>query len=128
MNTIEVCPLNSFVSLSEDCVFSYLVDRGHCEFNDVIQEIHSLPGRNHNFRVKSSDHQDWIVKQEVRDQHGCDEIFLAEWAVQSLMSKSDRLKPLREFVPPALHYDRPNSILISQFLPQHQDLLNYYDD
>lgn len=128
MNTIEACVLSSFVSLSEDCIFTYLVDRGYCKSNDVIQEIRSLPGRNHNFRVKCSDHQDWIVKQEVRDQHGCDEIFLTEWAVQLLLSKSDRLKPLREFIPPVLHYDRPNSILISQFLPQHQDLSNYYGD
>lgn len=113
--------------LSEDNVFSYLVEKGFCEGDRLPLEVLPLPGKNLNFRVKFADSIDWIIKQETHDQHGCNELFLGEWAVQDLIDRTPRLAALRTFIPPVAHYDRENAILVSHFLVNHDNLWSYYD-
>ncbi len=113
--------------LSEKNAFSYLIDLGLCQHDHPPIRIVPLPGKNLNLHLEFSDTPDWLVKQEVIDQHGCDELFLGEWAVQNLINTTSRLAPLRDFIPPIAHYDRSTAILVSQFLDQHQNLGEYYD-
>ena len=112
--------------LSEQNAFDYLVDLGICDRQHQPIEILPLSGKNLNLHLKFADSTGWLVKQEVIDQQGCSELFLGEWAVQDLISSTHRLAPLREFIPPIVHYDRSASILVSRFLEGHQNLDLYY--
>jgi hypothetical protein len=111
--------------LSENTAFHYLTDLGLCNGDRPPIEVLPLPGKNLNLHLKFEHSTDWLIKQETMDQHGCDDLFLGEWAVQDLINHTDRLTPLRAFIPPIVHYDRGSSILVSHFLEHHQSLDDY---
>ncbi len=112
--------------LSEHNAFDYLTDLGICDRQHRPIEILPLSGKNLNLHLKFVNSPGWLVKQEVIDQQGCNELFLGEWAVQELINSTDRLAPLRDFIPPIVHYDRSAAILVSPFLEGHQNLEHYY--
>ena len=111
--------------LSEQNAFAYLVDLGICDRESIPIDILPLPGKNLSLHLKFANSPGWLVKQEVIDQQGCCELFLAEWAVQDLINSIPSLAPLRTFVPPIAHYDRSAAVLVSQFLEEHQSLELY---
>jgi hypothetical protein len=113
--------------ISEENAFSYLVNLGFCKPDRPPIEVLPLPGKNLNLHLKFPDSPDWLIKQEIMDQQGCDELFLGEWAVHKLIAHIDRLAPLRTFIPPIAHYDRSAAILVSRFLTQHENLGDYFE-
>ncbi len=114
--------------LSENNAFTYIKDLGICQSDRPPVSIHPLPGKNLNLHLKFENSTDWLVKQETMDQHGCNELFLGEWAVQDLINQTDRLSPLRSFIPPIAHYDRESSILVSPFLTHYENLHDYCEE
>ncbi len=114
--------------LSEENAFSYLKILGLCQNDRPPLEIRPLPGKNLNLHLKFENSGNWLVKQETLDQHGCNDLFLGEWAVQDLITCTDRLTPLRRFIPPIVHYDRESSILVSQFLTHYENLEDYCEE
>jgi Phosphotransferase enzyme family len=116
------------IELTTQTVVSYLVDRQlYPEKDDRSAKVTSLFGKNFNLRVQFADGQDWLVKQEATGQHGCEQTFASEWAVQCLARSHPELAPLRSLLPVVEQYDRENAILVSRFLTGYGDLTDYYD-
>lgn len=114
--------------LTAQNVVSYLVDREiYREKDDRSTKVTSLFGKNFNLRVQFADGQDWLVKQEAIGQHGCNNNFAAEWAVQCLARSRPELAALRSLLPVVEQYDAANAMLVSRWLVGYGDLADYYD-
>jgi hypothetical protein len=116
------------LNLTAQNVVSYLIDqelyRGK---DDRSAKVTSLFGKNFNLRVQFADGADWLVKQEAIGQHGCDQTFAAEWAVQCLARSHPELATWRSLLPVVEQYDAANAMLVSRFLTGYGDLADYYD-
>jgi Phosphotransferase enzyme family len=116
------------IDLTVQNVVSYLVDREiYPEKDDRSAKVTSLFGKNFNLRVQFAAGADWLVKQEAIGQHGCEQTFASEWAVQCLARSHPELAPLRAILPEVELYDQENAILVGRFLTGYSDLTDYYD-
>jgi thiamine kinase-like enzyme len=67
------------------------------------------------------------VKQERYDSDGKTAgEFLNEWRIQEFLQQFPELGNFRGFLPVVLHFDRENSIMVSQYLDDYRDLADFY--
>jgi thiamine kinase-like enzyme len=113
--------------ISNQTVFSYLVEQGICRSDDSPpQKILRISGKNFNLLLQFVDRPPLLVKQEEAVDGAFDNDFVPESALQQLLQQFPALASLRQWVPPILHYDPTNSILVSQFLEEYSDLSDVY--
>jgi hypothetical protein len=114
--------------ISNQNIFPYLVEEGICRSDDSPpQEILRIRGKNFNLLLKFADRPPILVKQEEAIDGAFRNDFMPEAALQQLLLQFPALAPLRQWVPPILHYDPTNSILVIEFLEEYSDLSDVYE-
>jgi Predicted aminoglycoside phosphotransferase len=114
--------------LSSHNVTNYL--RGLALCTDADQDrvqIDSIPAKNFNLLVTLPNSPKYLVKQEryASDGKTAGE-FLNEWRIQEFLQQFPELGNFLAFLPVVLHFDRENSIMVSQYLDDYRDLADFY--
>jgi len=114
--------------LSSHNVANYLKGLALCTDADQDKvQIDSIPAKNFNLLVTLSSGHKYLVKQEryASDGKTAGE-FLNEWRIQEFLQQFPELGNFRGFLPVVLHFDRENSIMVSQYLDDYRDLADFY--
>ena len=114
--------------LSSHNVTSYLRGLALCTDADKdLVQIDSIPAKNFNLLVTLPNGYKYLVKQEryASDGKTAGE-FLNEWRIQEFLQQFPELGNFRAFLPVVLHFDRENSIMVSQYLDDYRDLADFY--
>lgn len=115
------------LTLTAENVVLYLIKKGlYPEQDDHTVKITSLSGKNFNLRLQFANGLDLVVKQEVIIDDECDQDFLGESALQSLLRSRPELQPLQQLVPPITLYDPENAVLVCPFLTDYEDVSDYF--
>jgi hypothetical protein len=114
--------------LSSHNVASYLRGLALCTDADQdLVQIDSIPAKNFNLLVTLPNGHKYLVKQEryASDGKTAGE-FLNEWRIQEFLQQFPELENFRALLPVVLHFDRENSIMVSQYLDDYRDLADFY--
>ncbi|WP_445249413.1 phosphotransferase family protein [Microcoleus sp. OTE_8_concoct_300] len=114
--------------LSSHNVTSYLRGLALCtDADEDLVQIDSIPAKNFNLLVTLSSGHKYLVKQEryASDGKTAGE-FLNEWRIQEFLQQFPELENFRALLPVVLHFDRENSIMVSQYLDDYRDLADFY--
>jgi len=114
--------------LSSHNVASYLRGLALCTDADQdLVQIDSIPAKNFNLLVTLPNGHKYLVKQEryASDGKTAGE-FLNEWRIQEFLQQFPELETFRALLPVVLHFDRENSIMVSQYLDDYRDLADFY--
>ena len=114
--------------LSSHNVTNYL--RGLALCTDADQDkvqIDSIPAKNFNLLVTLPNGHKYLVKQEryTSDGKTAGE-FLNEWRIQEFVQQFPELENIPALLPVVLHFDRENSLMVSQYLDDYRDLADFY--
>jgi thiamine kinase-like enzyme len=109
-------------------VFDYLADKGLCNQSEQpLGKIEPVIAKNFNLLVTFPDNRKLLVKQERHNQEGkAAGEFLGEWRIQELLQQFPELNHLRPFLPEVVHFDKDNSIIVSSYLDDYRDLMDFY--
>jgi thiamine kinase-like enzyme len=114
--------------LSSHNVANYLRGLALCTDADQdLVQIESIPAKNFNLLVTLPNGHKYLVKQEryASDGKTAGE-FLNEWRIQEFLHLFPELENFRALLPVVLHFDRENSIMVSQYLDDYRDLADFY--
>jgi len=114
--------------LSSHNVANYLRGLALCTDADPdLVQIESIPAKNFNLLVTLPNGHKYLVKQEryASDGKTAGE-FLNEWRIQEFLHLFPELENFRALLPVVLHFDRENSIMVSQYLDDYRDLADFY--
>ena len=114
--------------LSSHNVASYLRGLALCTDADQdLVQIESIPAKNFNLLVTLPNGYKYLVKQEryTSDGKRADE-FLNEWRIQEFLQQFPELENFRALLPVVLHFDSENSIMVSKYLDDYRDLVDFY--
>lgn len=114
--------------LSFQNVFEYLAERGLCtQVERDLNQVELKAAKNFNLLLTSSEGRKLLVKQERHNQEGkAAGEFLSEWRIQEFLQQFLELNHLRPFLPELLHFDKDNSIIVSSYLDDYRDLMDFY--
>jgi len=114
--------------LSSHNVANYLRGLALCTDADQdLVKIDSIPAKNFNLLVTLPNGHKYLVKQERYDSDGKTAgEFLNEWRIQEFLQQFPELENFRALLPVVLHFDRENSIMVSQYLDDDRDLADFY--
>ncbi len=113
--------------LNSHNVHSYLVERGLCDNNSLPTEVKLKPAKNFNLLVSLNSGKKFLVKQEFHFKNGrSGNEFFREWRVRELINRFPEIESIYRLLPAILHFDLPNSILVLDYLDNHQDLDELY--
>jgi hypothetical protein len=114
--------------LSSQNIFEYLERHSiYTQARECSEEIERKVARNFNLLLSLPDGQTIIAKQECCGPAGKTAgSFLNEWRIQEFLQKFRALNHLQAFIPQVLHFDAENSIIISKYLNNHCDLIDFY--
>ncbi len=114
--------------LNSHNVFDYLITRGLCNQSEQPpSKIEPLAAKNFNLLLNFSDDRKLLVKQERHNQEGkASGEFWAEWRIQEFFHQFPEFAKYRPFLPEVLHFDAENSIIVSRYLDDHRDLMDFY--
>jgi 5-methylthioribose kinase len=114
--------------LNSHNVFDYLVEQKLCNQSDQPPStIEPVIAKNFNLLLNFADGHKLIVKQERHNQEGKTAgEFLAEWRIQEFLQRFSSFDNYRQFLPEVLHFDFDNSIIVSKYLDNYRDLMDFY--
>jgi hypothetical protein len=114
--------------LNSENVLSYLQQCGVGKYDAQNTDLKKISAKNFNILVIPADKAPLLVKQEPIDINGqqTGELF-TEWQLQQLITAHSTLGEIAYFMPQVLHCDRPNYIVVNQFLLPYYDLQDYYE-
>lgn len=109
-------------------VFDYLITKGLCNQSEQPpSNIEPLTAKNFNLLLSLSDNRKLLVKQERHNQQGkAAGEFLSEWRIQEFLQQFPELDKYRPFLPEVLDFDAENSIIVSRYLDDYRDLMDFY--
>ncbi|QSJ19976.1 phosphotransferase [Nostoc sp. UHCC 0702] len=114
--------------LNSHNVFDYLIAQGLCNQSEQPpSKLEPLPAKNFNLLLNLSGSRKLLVKQERYNQEGkAAGEFLAEWRIQEFLQRFPEVDNYRSFLPEVLHFDAENSIIVSRYLDDYQELMDFY--
>ncbi len=116
------------IQLSSVNVFQYLQSQGlQPEMKLSEDQIEIKDAKNFNLLLKFSDHNQWLVKQERFNRSG--QVvgeFVTEWQIQAFVRTFPELEDLGVLLPDIIHFDPDNAILVSRYLTDYQDVMEFY--
>lgn len=114
--------------LSSHNVASYLRGLALCTDADQdLVQIDSIPAKNFNLLVTLPNGHKYMVKQERYDSDGkTTGEFLNEWRIQEFLQQFPELESFRALLPVVLHFDSESYIMVSQYLDDYRDLVDFY--
>lgn len=114
--------------LDSENVLAYLQQCGLGDFDPQDTILRKISAKNFNILVTPANKPPLLVKQEPIDTNGqqTGELF-TEWQLQQIIVAQPELGAIAHFMPQILHCDRPNFIVVNQFLLPYDDLQDYYD-
>lgn len=115
--------------LSSQNVYDYLTRHNLCSQVEKDQiEIELKEAKNFNLLLTLQNNQKLLVKQERHNHEGkASGEFLREWRIQEFLQKFSELNHLHPSLPEILHFDAENSIMVSRYLDDYQDLMEFYN-
>ena len=113
--------------LSSQNVSDYLIEHGLCDRSQASpSHIERLLAKNFNLLVTLPDGRKLLVKQEQFNSQGeTAGEFFGEWRIQKLLQTFPELEHWRVFLPELLLHDTENSILVSTYLDNYRDLMDF---
>lgn len=114
--------------LNSHNVFDYLITQGLCNQSEQPpSKIEPLAAKNFNLLLNFLDGRKLLVKQERHNQEGkAAGEFWAEWRIQEFFQQFPEFGKYRPFLPEVLHFDAENFIIVSRYLDDHRDLMDFY--
>lgn len=114
--------------LSSHNVANYLRGLALCTDADQdLVQIDSIPAKNFNWLVTLSNGHKYLVKQERCGFDGkTTGEFLNEWRIQEFLQQFPELENFRALLPVVLHFDSESYIMVSQYLDDYRDLVDFY--
>ncbi|MGK7921420.1 MAG: phosphotransferase [Trichodesmium sp.] len=114
--------------LSSHNIFDYLSEHSLCSRKkEDLSQVEPINAKNFNLLVTFADDSKLLVKQERHNQQGKTiGEFQNEWLFQNFLNKFPQLEPWRLFLPKVVHFDLDNSIIVSTYLDNYQNLMNLY--
>lgn len=114
--------------LNSHNVFDYLITQWLCNHSEQPpSKIEPLAAKNFNLLLNFLDGRKLLVKQERHNQEGkAAGEFLAEWRIQEFFQQFPEFGKSRPFFPEVLHFDTENFIIVSRYLDDHRDLMDFY--
>jgi thiamine kinase-like enzyme len=114
--------------LSSHNVANYLKGLALCTDADQdLVQIDSIPAKNFNLLVTLSNGHKYLVKQERCGFDGkTTGEFLNEWRIQEFLQQFPELENFRALLPVVLHFDSESYIMVSQYLDDYRDLVDFY--
>lgn len=115
--------------LNSHNVFDYLIAQGLCNQSEQPpNKVEPLAAKNFNLLLNFADNQKLLVKQERHNQEGkAAGEFLTEWRIQEFLQQFPEIDQYRLFLPEVLHFDAENSIIVSRYLDDYRDLMDFYN-
>lgn len=114
--------------LSSHNIFDYLSEHCLCSNKDqTLSKVEPVSAKNFNLLVSFVDGRKLLVKQERHNQQGkAAGEFNSEWRLQEFLNQFPQFQHWRLFLPEVVHFDRESSIIISNYLDNYQELMNFY--
>ncbi|MBD2664912.1 hypothetical protein B6N60_01019 [Richelia sinica FACHB-800] len=114
--------------LNSQNAFDYLVTHNLLNTSkQSLQHIETLAAKNFNLLLTFADGNKLLVKQERNNQEGkATGEFLSEWRIQEFLQTFPEFDQYRLLLPEVLHFDRQNFIIVSRYLDDYQDLMDFY--
>ncbi|MGD1805134.1 phosphotransferase [Dapis sp. BLCC M126] len=114
--------------LSSHNIFDYLSENSLAnKTEETLSKVEPINAKNFNLLVTFADGSKLLVKQERHNQQGKTiGEFQNEWLFQNFLNKFPQLEPWRLFLPKVVHFDLENSIIVSTYLDNYQNLMNLY--
>lgn len=113
--------------LSSKNVFDYLIEKGIItQKEQALGKIELKRAKNFNLLLNLPEGRKLLVKQETCDRDGKTAgEFLREWRIQEFVKQFTELDYIRAWLPEVLHFDVENSIIVVNYLDDHQDLAEF---
>lgn len=114
--------------LSSQNVNEYLIKSKLCDRSVENLELKQIQAKNFNLLVTLPGGKKLLVKQEqfINLEKETVGEFFGEWRIPSFLENFPELDHWRRFLPELLLYDAENSILVSTYLDNYQDLGEFY--
>ena len=118
------------IRLSTQNVGDYLAAAGLCaEEEKAHLRMQSMPAKNFNLQISLTSGDKLLIKQERYNGQGKTAgEFQNEWKIQEFLKHFEDLNKLQNWVPPALHYDAEQSIIVFPYLDGYQNVFEYYSN
>ncbi|MBC1197399.1 phosphotransferase [Microcystis aeruginosa BLCCF158] len=114
--------------LSSQNVHKYLIERGLCDRSLENPGVEQVQAKNFNLLVTLPEGRKLLVKQEqfINSEKETVGEFFGEWRIPKFLENFPELDHWRAFLPELLLHDAENSILVSTYLDNYQDLAEFY--
>jgi hypothetical protein len=114
--------------LSSQNVNEYLIKRKLCDRSLENPAVEQIQAKNFNLLVTLPEGRKLLVKQEkfINLEKETVNEFFGEWRIPSFVHNFPELDHWRRFLPELLLYDDENSILVSTYLDNYEDLAKFY--
>ncbi|EFA73822.1 conserved hypothetical protein [Raphidiopsis brookii D9] len=114
--------------LSSQNVNEYLIKRKLCDRSLENPGVEQIQAKNFNLLVTLPEGRKLLVKQEkfINLEKETVKEFFGEWRIPSFVHNFPELDHWRRFLPELLLYDDENSILVSTYLDNYEDLAKFY--
>lgn len=114
--------------LSSQNVYDYLIEHGLCDRSHKSPtRIERVAAKNFNLLVTLPEGRKLLVKQEQFNSQGeTAGEFFGEWRIKKFLQGFPELDRWRVFLPELLLHDAENSILVSTYLDNYRDLMDFY--
>lgn len=114
--------------LSSQNVNEYLIKRKLCDRSLENPGVEQIQAKNFNLLVTLPEGRKLLVKQEkfINLEKETVNEFFGEWRIPSFVHNFPELDHWRRFLPELLLYDDENSILVSTYLDNYEDLAKFY--
>ncbi|NEU78038.1 aminoglycoside phosphotransferase family protein [Nostoc sp. UIC 10630] len=109
-------------------VFSYLVDRKICEYEEqYLSQPELKPAKNFNLLLSYPDGRKLLVKQERYNRKGkTSGEFLNEWRIQEFSRQFPELSYVRPLLPEVVDFNANDSVIVFNYLNDYYDLAEFY--
>jgi len=114
--------------LSSHNIFDYLSEHSLCSKEEKTSStVEQVNAKNFNLLVTFGDGRKLLVKQERHNRQGKTiGEFQNEWQFQKLLNQFPQLENWHLFLPKVVHFDLENSIIVSIYLDNYQNLIDSY--
>jgi hypothetical protein len=114
--------------LSSQNVNEYLIKRKLCDRSLENPAVEQIQAKNFNLLVTLPEGRKLLVKQGkfINLEKETVNEFFGEWRIPSFVHNFPELDHWRRFLPELLLYDDENSILVSTYLDNYEDLAKFY--
>lgn len=114
--------------LSSHNIFDYLSEHSLCsKQEETFSTVEQVNAKNFNLLVTLVDSRKLLVKQERHHQQGKTiGEFQHEWQFHNFLNQFPQFEYWRSFLPKVVHFDLENSIIVSTYLDDYQNLMNLY--